>query len=112
VTDFAGRAWAASRGARLEPGADLRYETSGAQGMPAVRARQPGASSALPAVVSPALAAEAGPDGILPLRLGTGEPLRVSVARVADDFPTAGGASRSSTSGACTPRSTPTGRAW
>jgi hypothetical protein len=55
-----------------------------------VRARQPGASSALPAVVSPALAAEAGPDGILPLRLGTGEPLRVSVARVAADFPTTG----------------------
>jgi hypothetical protein len=41
-------------------------------------------------VVSSALAEEGGPGGILPLRLGTGESLRVAVVRVADGLPTAG----------------------
>jgi hypothetical protein len=94
VTDFRGGAWRPSRGSRLEvdpSGAvGLRYETSGAQGVPAARATQPGTTAPIPAVVSPALAEEAGPDRILPLRLGTGELLRVAVVRVADELPTTG----------------------
>jgi hypothetical protein len=94
VTDFRGGAWTPSRGSRLEPApggaAQLRYETSGAQGIAAVRARQPGGTAPLPAVVSPALADEAGPDGILPVQLGSGEPVRLAVTRVVDGLPTTG----------------------
>lgn len=52
-----------------------------------LRAPQPTDGLAIPAVVSPDLAAEAGPDGRLPLQVGTEKTVELHVVGTADRFP-------------------------
>jgi hypothetical protein len=70
-------------------GPTLRYVVT-SQAAARFRARQATDGAPIPVAASPALAAAAGPGGILPLSV-TGEPLRARVVAVVDRFPTVAG---------------------
>jgi hypothetical protein len=92
ITRFAHSEWGVTPG--VEAGARdgrFRFETAATTGSVGLVAKQPEAARPIPAIVSRRLAAEADRDGVLPLRLASGEVFRIKVAGTAARLPTAGG---------------------
>jgi hypothetical protein len=89
ATDYA--AWVGRRGVRAR-GAVVRYllAPESGNGVGVFRRGQPTDGRAIPALVSPGLAAAAGRDGLLPIEI-EGTPLLVRVIGTADRFPTTHG---------------------
>jgi hypothetical protein len=83
------RGWLGANGVRPQGGGVARYYVTGSLAT-ALRARQPTDGLPVPVVTTPAIAAAAGRDGVLPLEI-TGQQLLTRVVGVANRFPSVDG---------------------